>query len=78
MRAVRAMWSAMPDHLSGRILVLSALWRLRPLWRYQVLGCLYLHRMGSPMSRSPVFWTVEASLWGQYRMFLVKRAKANM
>jgi len=29
MRSLRAMWSEMPDHLSGRILVLSALWRLR-------------------------------------------------
>jgi len=55
MRALRAMWGAMPAHLSGRILVLFALWRLWALWRYWVLGCLYLHRLGAPMSRTLVF-----------------------
>ena len=52
MRALYAMWSEMPDHLSGRILVLSALWRLRAQWGDRVLGCLYLHRLGSPMRNS--------------------------
>jgi hypothetical protein len=65
MRALRAMWSAMPEHLPGRIFVLSALWRLRALWRYRVLGRLYLHRLGSPMSRFR---------FGQDSPYLVKRA----
>jgi hypothetical protein len=37
----------LPDRMPRRILLLPALWCLRPLWGRAVLGCVYSQRMGT-------------------------------
>src|SRR5437588_494633 len=54
MRSLCTLWRALPDSVSGRVFMLSALRSLWALWRRWLLGKLHTERLGSSLVTHPI------------------------